>query len=94
MSGSILSRIYRGRITFLKENEEPRDVLIGVDLENQIKAELSPAAIYQMQRDHETLMGMKIEWQRAGFGISIRSTKGDLRIIPEFAAHSPSKGDK
>lgn len=76
----LLQRIAKGRIACLKDNEEPRDVLINVELKNQLRREAEPLTMYAHTLEYEQVMGMKIEWVRPGpFAISIRTVKGDVR---------------
>lgn len=79
---SVLERILKARHALLTDNEEPRDLLIGVDLRNELRRALDPLMMYHCTAEAENLMGMRIEWKRPGTDISIRTVNGDLRRVP------------
>lgn len=79
----LINRIAKGRIACLKDNEEPRDVLISIELRHQIRRECEPFMAYLCTAEHEKMMGMNIEWVRGHKpeDISIRTVRGDVRRI-------------
>ena len=82
MAHDLIARITRGRIACLKDNEDPRDVLISVTLKHQIRRECEPFMAFLRTAKDEKMMGMNIEWVRAKLNdISIRTVKGDVRRI-------------
>lgn len=80
-----LSAIASARHRIFADNEEPRDILISVELKYAIHQEARPYVGYRFELAGETLMGMKIEWTNpvplAQPKILIRTTKGDTRIV-------------
>ena len=82
---SYLTAIAKARHEILKDNEEPRDILISVNLRHAIMAEINPYAAYRFAMDGEQLMGMRVEWTKpvplTKPQIVIRTAKGDARIV-------------
>lgn len=88
---SYLNAIGKARIDILKDNEEPRDILISVNLRHAILDEIGP--YYRCEGlEHETLMGMNVEWTKPVAltkpQIAIRTAAGDMRIVSMFDAAS------
>lgn len=81
---TLIERVAKGRHACLKDNEEPRDVLISIALKQQIKHEAEKYMAYYHDGEWDRIMGMRVEWVRARSpsDISIRTEKGDLRIVP------------
>lgn len=80
-----LEAIYKASVGILKDNEEPRDLLISAALKHHILREVEPMTMYRAMPDAEELFGMKIEWTRpkplTQPQIAIRTVKGDTRIV-------------
>ena len=82
MAHYLIERIAKGRIACLKDNEDPRDVLISIALKHQIRRECEPFMAFLRTAEYEKILGMNIEWVRAEPNdISIRTVKGDVRRI-------------
>ena len=82
---SYLNAIEKVRREILMDNERPMDVLIRVSLRNAVLQEVKQMMAYRSEQEYEYLMGMKIEWTKpkplTHPQISIRTDKGDLRIV-------------
>ena len=93
---SYLNAILRTRIAILHDNEEPRDVLISSDLRHALRREIDPMMLYRTDVKDEWLMGMKIEWTKpvdlTKPLVSIRTTKGDTRVVNYAATDEGNKG--
>lgn len=80
-----LQAIARARHDILKDNEEPRDILISADLKHAIRQECGNLSAYDFEIRGDQLMGMKVEWTKpkplTAPQISIRTRKGDTRIV-------------
>jgi hypothetical protein len=80
---TLIERCAKGRIACLKDNEEPRDLLISRSLKNQIRREAEPFMAYMQDGEWDRIMGMRVEWVNADpSDISIRTVNGDVRIVP------------
>lgn len=82
---SYLNAIAKARHEILKDDEEPRDILISVALKHALLAEVNPYMDYRFSLDAEKLMGMNVEWTKpvplTQPQIVIRTAKGDTRIV-------------
>ncbi len=90
---SYLTRIHKARHAILKDNEEPRDLLISELLKFFIKGELETPMSGRIDMDGDlTILGMKVEWTKpkalTAPQIYIRTSKGDTRIVTMFDAQS------
>lgn len=86
---SLLKRIYKGRHDCLRDNEEPRDLLVSCALNHALMSEFEPRH-YMIDSQSEFLMGMHIEWVKPGQNdLSIRTTKGDIRIVAPLIPAAP-----
>ncbi len=87
---SYLHAIAKVRHEILNDNEEPRDILISQSLKYPVLMEVNPLREYRAENEYEYLMGMKIEWTKpkplTQPQISIRTAKGDVRIVNYVAA--------
>lgn len=81
---SYLNAIAKVRTEILKDNEEPRDLLISDALKHFVLLEVNPLRLHATAT-YDHLMGMKIEWTKPVAltkpQISIRTAKGDMRIV-------------
>ena len=82
---SYLNAIAKVRHDILKDNEEPRDLLISEALKYAVLLEVNPLRLYKNADTYDQMMGMKIEWTKpkplTQPQISIRTAKGDVRIV-------------
>lgn len=89
---SYLTAIAKARHGILSDNEEPRDILISENLKHAIRLECNFPA-YEFELRAEKLMGMNVEWTKAipltEPQISIRTAKGDTRIVHYFGDKQP-----
>jgi len=76
----LLHAIERTRRACLKDNEEPRDLLIPETLEPMMKAVFGIHLQYPHPVKWETYAGMRIEWKSATTRLAIRTINGDVRI--------------
>jgi hypothetical protein len=76
----MLSMIDRTRYAILEDGEEPRDLLIPEHLEPTMKAAFGIHLQYPHPVEWKTYAGMNIEWKSSATQLSIRTTKGDVRI--------------
>lgn len=82
MIETLINRIAQGRHACLKDNEEPRDVLISRGIEREIKRSADKYMAYQIGPSWEKIMGLTVEWINAPItDISIRTAHGDVRRI-------------
>jgi hypothetical protein len=93
-----LAAIQRARVAILRDNEEPRDLLISDALKYPVLMEVNPFREYRADNEYESLMGMKIEWTKPVAltkpQISIRTTKGDLRVVTMIEANPDGSANR
>ena len=80
----LLSRINKARTTILADNEEPRDLVISVLREIDLRRELGQDFYHGAPLGVIQIMGMRVIWvdpRKSSVEMSIRTTKGDLRIV-------------
>ena len=83
---SYLTAIAKARHEILKDNEEPRDLLVSANLKNALQSEIDTPYYGRIEFGGAVILfGMKVEWTKAGPltkpQISIRTAKGDMRIV-------------
>lgn len=95
---SYLSAIHKTRNAILSDNEEPLDILISESVKHALMRELNPIYYQRSGEKYEWLMGMKIEWQKPRPltmpQITIRTAKGDMRIVSMLPPQPLSQEDK
>ena len=75
----LLHEIQRTRVAILKDNEEPKDLLLPETLEPMLRAAFG-IHLHPHPVKWQTYYGMRIEWMKPGTLPSIRTAKGDIRI--------------
>ena len=95
---SYLSAINKARNAILADNEEPLDILISESVKHALLREVSPIYYQRTDAKYEWLMGMKIEWQKPRPltmpQITIRTAKGDTRIVTMLDGSEPQGGSQ
>lgn len=75
----MLAMIERTKHAILTDGEEPRDLLIPEHLEPTMR-EAFGIHLYPQPVVWKSYSGLNIEWKSAATQLSIRTTKGDVRI--------------